>query len=452
MQRQIRTAILVFGATLVAGCFTLTNYDNLDDTQEETFTLPFVQNLDGFDILFVVDTGPGTDGMLADVGEMAPGMLGSLDYAVMNAEQGQVLRLHIGVITPNLGTGEHQVSYCENGGDRGELQTVTGTGCPDLEDTHIVVVDNIVKNMGGVRDVSTAVQCLIDGQMERDAGCGFEQPLAAVAKAIDVQQTPFNEDFFRPSAGLAVVLMTDEDDCSVPTDDLFDPDDQSLGPLSSFRCFEWGVICDEDVRTPGQKNACRPRTEAEGGLLYEPYQLAEMIFAHKPRSSMVFATVAQPADPVVVALNGQNEPYVQSSCDGDGAPGVRLAAFLAQFGDFGLDDSMCVPQLPDLLFKISERMAAQAVSRCMPKTPADMDKSTDGLQPECTAWDVVNLGQIDEERSLDIVSCAVTDNVPPCWRILEDSVCTSDYKMEVLRDEEPESGSIVEATCWVLLD
>lgn len=451
MQRQIWTALLVLGTVVMSGCFALTDYDNIDESRDETFTLPYVQNLEGFDILFVVDTSASNDAMLSGVGELAPDMLGSLDFAVENA-QGHGPRLHIGVITPNLGTGEHPITYCENGGDRGELQTVTGAGCPDLVGTHIVVEDNVVLNLGWITDVPTAVQCLVDGQTERDSGCGFEQPLAAVAKALDVGQTPFNDGFFRASAGLAVVLMTDEDDCSAPTNDLFDPNNQSLGALTSFRCFEWGVTCDEDVRTPGEKNACRPRTAAEGGLLYEPSELAEMIFAHKPQSSIVFATVAQPADPVVVALDGMSDPFVQSSCGGDGVPGVRLAAFLSLFGDDGLDDSMCAPQLSNLLFSISERMASQAVSRCMPKTPTDVDKSTDGLQAQCTAWDVLNLGQINEERSPDIVSCAVTGDVPPCWRIRDDRVCTSDYKMEVLRDEEPVPGSIVEATCKVMIE
>ncbi len=456
MKRQHWNTSLIFctlcvlGAVLLAGCLALTDYD-VEDSQEETFTLPFVQNLEGFDILFVVDPSSGTDDLLDGVGEMAPGMIGSLDYAVLNA-QGSAPRLHIGVITPDLGTGEHQIQDCTADGDRGELQTITGAGCPDLDGRYIVVVDNEVQNMVGVYDVATAVQCLIDGQMERAAGCRFEQPLAAVAKAVDVGQTPYNEGFIRSNAGLAVVLMTDQDDCSAPTNGLFDPDAQSLGAASTFRCFEWGVTCDEEVRTPGSKNACRPRTADEGGLLYEPTQLAEMIFAHKSQSSVVFATVAQPADPVAVALNNLGEPYVQSSCGGDGVPGVRLGAFLELFDDFGLDDSICEPQLPDLLFSISERMASQAVSRCMPKTPADVDKDLPGLQVQCTAWDVQNLGEIYEVRSDDILSCSQTQDVLPCWRITEDRVCTSDYKMEVLRDTQPADGSIVEATCLVLLE
>jgi hypothetical protein len=451
MQRQFWNVSLVLCAALVAGCFALTDYDDVQDSKEETFTLPFVQNLEGFDILFVVDPSPSTDDLLDGVGEMAPSMIGSLDYAVVNA-QGFAPRLHIGVITPNLGTGEHPIPNCSADGDRGELQTVTGSGCPELTGNYIVVVDNQVQNMIGVTDVATAVQCLIDGQMERETGCGFEQPLAAVAKAVDPQQTPLNDGFFRTNAGLAVVLMTDQDDCSASTEGLFDPDDQSLGPVTRFRCFEWGVTCDEEARTPGSKNACRPRTSTEGGLLYEPGQLAEMIFAHKAQSSVVFATVAQPTDPVVVALDSSSEPFVQSSCGGDGVPGVRLAAFLAQFEDFGLHDSVCEPQLPDLLFRISERMAFQAVSRCMPKIPADMFQDTPGLQAQCTAWDVLYLGEIYEERSEDILSCVETQDAHPCWRILADSVCSNGYKMEVLRDTEPAAGSIVEATCRVLLD
>lgn len=449
MRRPIRTALLLFGATLMTGCFAVTDYDDISESQEETFTLPYVQNLDGFDILFVVDTADSTNPVLLNVGEAAPGMINSLDFA-MDGLQAQENRLHIGVISPDLGTGVYANGSCDSGGDEGELRTAMGAGCPPLLDTHLVVVDNEVQNLGEMRDVSIAVQCLIDGQRERLSSCDFGQPLAAVAKAMDLQQTPMNQGFFRPDAGLAVVLMTKHDDCSTPTDALFDPNDQSLGQLSSFRCFEWGVLCDEDPRTPGAKTNCRPRESAEGGLLYEPAELANLIFAHRSPADMVFAVVSQPSDPVVVALDEMEDPYVMSACGEGGVPGVRLQAFLRYFNDLGLDKDVCQPQVSDLMFQISELMANQAVSRCMPKPPADMDKETVGLQAECTAWDVVNLGQIDEVRSEDILSCEVS--APPCWRLVEDQICTSSYKMELERQVMAPVGSIVEATCRVLVD
>ena len=62
--------------------------------------------------------------------------------------------------------------------------------------------------------------------------------------------------FFRPEANLAIVILADEDDCS-----LLDPallgTSAELGPLSAFRCFEHGVVCDPDApRSP--RGGARP--------------------------------------------------------------------------------------------------------------------------------------------------------------------------------------------------
>ncbi|MFH2011052.1 MAG: hypothetical protein ABI333_30915 [bacterium] len=456
MRVSTRLSFVVVLAALIPACFSVTDFDDIDTSQEETFTLPYVQNLDGFDILFVVDSSGSVAPLMAGIGYRAPDMLESLDVALDGA-QSLGFTLHIGLITPDLGAGAYPITNCTADGDAGILQTRTSFDCSPLEGTHIVVVDDIVQNMGYVNDLPTAVQCLIDGLGERLAeegsGCGFEQPLAAVAKALDPVQTPENQSFFRPNAGLAVVLMTDEDDCSAADDSVFDPGaTATLGPLSSFRCFEWGVVCDEDPRMPGAKTNCRPRTAGEGGLLHEPAELADMIFEHKSRSSVVFATVAEPADFVNVSINQYSEPQLDPVCVDTGMPGIRLRSFMEQFGDDGLTDSMCAPELDQLLYQISERMASQAVSRCMPRTPADMDPDTGGVQVDCTAWDVTNLGQVDEWRSADILSCELTGEYPPCWKVKQDTVCTSGYKMEVLREQMPMADSIVEATCEVLID
>ena len=68
-------------------------------------------------------------------------------------------------------------------------------------------------------------------------GCGFEQQLAAVEKAVTVHAAPgaANDGFLRPDAILAVLLVTDEDDCSAQDSRIFG-DDDTLG-LLNLRCF-----------------------------------------------------------------------------------------------------------------------------------------------------------------------------------------------------------------------
>lgn len=76
-------------------------------------------------------------------------------------------------------------------------------------------------------------------------GCGWERQLEAVERALTVHALPGgeNDGFLRDEALLAVVLMTDEDDCAVADSRIFG-DDDSLGPLG-MRCFN-----NPDLQTP----------------------------------------------------------------------------------------------------------------------------------------------------------------------------------------------------------
>src|SRR4029078_9630115 len=78
---------------------------------------------------------------------------------------------------------------------------------------------------------------------------GFEQQLSSVRHALDPNLAPAgNAGFLRADAFLAVILVTNEDDCSVPANSmLFDPASRlvsaALGPLSPYRCNEYGHVC-----------------------------------------------------------------------------------------------------------------------------------------------------------------------------------------------------------------
>ena len=89
-------------------------------------------------------------------------------------------------------------------------------------------------------------------------GCGFEQQLEAVTKALDENETPENRGFVRDGSLLAVIFITDEDDCSAQDPNtLFrgDPSggtcDDTLGCRSNYRCFDFGIRCDVNDRTVG---------------------------------------------------------------------------------------------------------------------------------------------------------------------------------------------------------
>jgi hypothetical protein len=97
-------------------------------------------------------------------------------------------------------------------------------------------------------------------------GCGFESPLEAARWALDPARKA-NPGFLRPDSLLALIFVTDEDDCSAKNPKLFDPNqgglNDPLGPLTSFRCFELGVDCQCgggacSRTTVGVRHNCKP--------------------------------------------------------------------------------------------------------------------------------------------------------------------------------------------------
>ena len=83
-------------------------------------------------------------------------------------------------------------------------------------------------------------------------GCGFEQQLEAVLKAVppSTSATSFlmgtvghadreNAGFLRSDSVLAVVVVTDENDCSVSDPELFDPSSARYTGDLNLRCFNY---------------------------------------------------------------------------------------------------------------------------------------------------------------------------------------------------------------------
>jgi cysteine-rich repeat protein len=278
--------------------------------------------------------------------------------------------LHIGVTSTNMGVGPHPISFCENGGDGGAL--LTGN-CPNPVGAPFLIDDapqgcTINKDASGncVSDdciqancaagtlateastgcprcrnysgetLSEALSCITDLGI---TGCGFEQPLEAMRAALD--NHPANTGFPRASSILVVLLLTDEDDCSASDLQLYDPSQSDisdpLGPLNSWRCFEFGVTCDiNDRTTSGTRQYCQPRTDP-AALLYTTDDYVSFLLGLRDPGEVVIAAIAGPVvnNSVDVAMNTiTGYPALEPSCGagtGDGAmPGVRLRALVEQ--------------------------------------------------------------------------------------------------------------------------
>jgi hypothetical protein len=221
------------------------------------------------------------------------------------------------VVSTDLGAGSYGLPSCEQpGGLGGKLQSKARSAyCPVPTNPYIAYdrgTTNVVNCTGDAVDcVKQSFACIARLGTQ---GCGFEAQLEAARKALSPSVNP---DFVRDDALLAIVFLTDEDDCSAHTAALFDPASQGLsdplGPLSSFRCFEFGVKCDKNDRNAlGARKNCAP--DENSPYLYSPSTYVRFFSALKAKREHVIVTaIAGPTEPVAVGKDGQN-PGLQPSC------------------------------------------------------------------------------------------------------------------------------------------
>jgi hypothetical protein len=396
------------------------------------------------DVLIVMDNSPAMlVDAVADLGAALPAFFTAI------TGDGALPDLQIGVVTSDLST--LGVNIGDPGcatSDRGHLQNID---CPDVTGAYIAdISDGMGGRMTNYDDALTldaAVSCLMNVGTD---GCGFEQHLEAMKVAID-DTDMFNTGFFRQTAQLAVLIVGDEDDCSPDDPAFFGPDTPQLGPLDSFRCFEFGVTCAEpDPRAEGAHTACAPR---EGSFLHGMQRYLDVLDAERPGRYAVHGIFA-PAEPVMVTQRtpmGQTtpRPTLAPSCMRDGGgvavPAVRLDAFVDLTGDFGSSTSICEPDFTGAMTAFGERVRDRMRGQpCLRAEAWDADTATDGLQPECA---VVLTAQDAPPAPLAACDAAVTN--PPCWRLVADPACgaaPTDLRLDAV-GITPMLGRHVQARC-----
>jgi hypothetical protein len=273
--------------------------------------------------------------------------------------------------------------------------------------------------------------------------------------ALDGSQTG-NAGFLRDGAVLAIVILTDEDDCSVVEGDpsLFEltglPDDD-------FRCQPlYAYTCDEPISptAPGMYHHCRPRT---GSYLEDTARYYDFVVGLKgdPSSVVVALIAGDPTPDIAVGplmLNGRTQPLaLQPSCStmigsnvAIGRPAIRLADFTSRFGDHGLVRSVCQADYSGVVTDIAQLVVA-AVSPCL-EGPIDVSAGA----PTCTATEV------DGTMQSVLAPCAMSaPGVPdpngarPCWWVGTNAACATatNLQVHVERASPAPPGTIVEVSC-----
>jgi hypothetical protein len=269
------------------------------------------------DLLFVVDNSESMKEEQLRLAKAMPLLLGELVSLPVD--------LRIGVVSTDLGAGGRKdVPTCALG-DGGRLQSSARiSGCTPPVDAWISYAHgstNVPGPIGTAQEkLADAFECI---SQLGTSGCGFEQPLQSLRLALESA----NPGFLRAGALLAVVLLTDEDDCSAQDAGLFDPTRTDLGLLASFRCFEHGIRCDQTARSPGPHTHCAPG----GKYLHPPDEYVGFLAGLRAPERLLVAAIAGPVlEPVEVVIDAAGLE-VKPSCvsvGGAAAPGIRIKALL----------------------------------------------------------------------------------------------------------------------------
>lgn len=193
------------------------------------------------DILFVIDDSGSMREEQAALVEQMPRFIEILTSGDLNDDGTQDFApardLHLGVVSTNMGVGGiGSITGCTGPGDDGVLRNVPATGVVGCATSYPSFLSYDATSVDP-QQAATDFACI--GTLGT-LGCGFEQQLEATLKALTPATsdrrfhavgtgTAFghadgrNRGFLRRDSLLAVILVTDEDDCSAREPRLFSP-------------------------------------------------------------------------------------------------------------------------------------------------------------------------------------------------------------------------------------
>jgi len=412
------------------------------------------------DILFVVDNSPSMDPKQAALAAAFPKMIADLKQF-----PGGMPDVHIGVVSSNMGAGNGAMGgNCGTGlGDRGLLwgndpndltasvavgsaYTPTIPGCGLNPGARWIEDIQAPNGIGRTRNYDPSMQledvfsCLATAVGV--SGCGEEHQLQATRVALIPQYgiNQANNGFLRENANLAIILVTDEDDCSASNDNTMNDDmfdmvtNRDVGDTTSLRCAARGHVCggqpipnyDPTIGFQGPafshplsdctaKSQLDPIPDYTYMPLIDVQDMVDSINSVKGttalRSSKILVSgiIGWPSnnDPSSVQYQiGKDStslpvsqqslwdympictvPSVQSA-DGNiykAYGGLRLKKFIDAFGDNGKVFSICNPDFTDALTQTGNALAHVMTGNagCVPFTLMDREPNVSGIQPDC---------------------------------------------------------------------
>jgi hypothetical protein len=244
------------------------------------------------DLLILIDDSPSMREEQAKLAEQVPRLVrlllsGGVDTDGVSKPVGDfpaVESLHVGIITPDLGySTDPATNYTAGSGPSfdfnptGECMRNDGNGKAGFmqvtgfagEPQSRVMCDAATPPSGTLylnypepgfdeNAFIGDVEC-VTGQ---DNGCGFEQQLEAILAS---DRNTANEGFNRADALLAVILITDEDDCSTTDPRVFDVEEHPANPYQGPFADPQTRSCSSTFGAGRTKRLCRKSSDTSTG-------------------------------------------------------------------------------------------------------------------------------------------------------------------------------------------
>lgn len=410
------------------------------------------------DLLFVIDNSLSMLPKQAEVVKRIPRLVTALQSF---ADMGSPASYHIGVITSDLGA-DPGGAACKIGGDGAVLQIAPAAGCTSDPTCQMLIpagcsnfalsggvrfldynqLDGTNNIMGGL-DVGTAFTCMA---MTGQKGCGLEHQLEAAYRALH-DNIKGNENFLRSDAILAVVFVTDEDDCSADSKtDLFNNSATQYGPLTSFRCTQYGVECNGALVPPmatttpfmGCMSAPNPMDQgpgklidiskyinfftkpaAQGGVKNNPDDV--ILVSISATDASVGVHMAQPGMEGCPSGSASPCPTLDHSCVAAsnpqffGDPAVRLNTVVRSAAHNNIT-SICDTDYTSAIDALGQLIISQIGVGCLNSPVANRKDAAGNDVPDCSVEDVFTKGDGTVQYT-EIPSCYENGHKTPCWTL-----------------------------------
>ena len=431
------------------------------------------------DLLILIDDSISMEDEQAKLAEQVPRLVnllltGGVDTDGVSMPVGDfpaVQSLHVAVITPDLGystepttTYQEGVDFdpttaCTNTGKAGFMQRMglagTAQECTAQTPPDGTLYLNFPEPPFNQADFIDDVTC-VTGQT---GGCGFEQQLEAVLAS---DRNTANGGFSRDDALLAVIMITDEDDCSTTDPRVFDtvqrPGNPYQGPFAdppTNSLVQFNLRCWQHQQALQQ---IQRYVDGIANLKADPSQVVFAAITGIPEDSALdpvnFDTDADRyaailAHPGMVEVpdpadDGAQDQALTPACiagDGSGAaaPGVRIVETInglagSNTGVGTVVESICASDYAPALNAIVDRIAAALRQLCLPRP---LNRDSKGLVG-CEVREVQPAGdECDEARGRVLIG---TDDVGPAGESDVRNVCRITQLPTSKDDVDPPDG------------